>query len=221
MPMLEAMDAFFEARLESYDRHMLEDIEGASEFYPFTASLLPDGPAAVLDLGCGTGLELEAYLRRCPEAQVTGIDLSGPMLDALRAKFPSRRLTLIRGSYLDLSLGTARFDAAVSVESLHHLYPGQKLSLFRRVLAALKPGGQFVLTDYFARSDAEEAEGFAALERLRREEERPAEELVHYDTPLTEVHECFLLTKAGFSPVETLRRWGATSAILARRPEAE
>lgn len=219
--MLEAMDAFFEARLAGYDRHMLEDIEGAVEFYPFTASLLPDGPAAVLDLGCGTGLELEAYLRRCPEARVTGIDLSGPMLEALRAKFPEGRLTLIRGSYLDLPLGTALYDAAVSVESLHHLYPGQKLALYRRLLAALKPGGFFVLTDYFAASDGEEAENFSVLEGLRREEGRPAEALVHYDTPLTEAHETALLLEAGFFPAETLGCWGATSVLRARRPEAE
>lgn len=38
---------------------MLKDIEDANEFYPFTAHALPQIPGAViLDLGCGTGLEL-------------------------------------------------------------------------------------------------------------------------------------------------------------------
>lgn len=61
--MLEPMDAFFTARLDGYDEHMLTDIEGAEEFYPFTASLLPQTAGAkVLDLGCGTGIELEAYI---------------------------------------------------------------------------------------------------------------------------------------------------------------
>ena len=39
--MLEKMDAFFEARLDGYEAHMLDGIKGAREFYPFTAALLP------------------------------------------------------------------------------------------------------------------------------------------------------------------------------------
>ena len=56
MPMLEKMDEFFDSRLNGYEEHMLSAIEGAEEFYPFTAEQLPieDG-ARVLDLGCGTG----------------------------------------------------------------------------------------------------------------------------------------------------------------------
>ena len=42
-----------------------------------------------VDLGCGTGLELEAYFAVNPEAKVTGIDLCAPMLDALKAANPS------------------------------------------------------------------------------------------------------------------------------------
>ena len=58
--MLEKMSDFFENRLDGYDEHMMTNIESATEFYPFTASLLPtDGNSRILDLGCGTGLELE------------------------------------------------------------------------------------------------------------------------------------------------------------------
>ena len=220
--MLEEMGAFFDARLDGYEEHQLTCIESAQEFYPFTASLLPGTPGArILDLGCGTGLELEPYFRRCPEATVTGIDLSEGMLAALRAKFPGRRLELRRGSYLELPFGLEAFDAAVSAESLHHLTPERKLALYRRLLDALKPGGFFVLTDYFAADDGEERRHFAELERLRRREGHPEDALLHYDTPLTEPHERALLVEAGFSPVETLRRWGATSTLLARRPEKE
>ena len=37
--MLEKMDLFFENRLKEYEEHMLSAIEGAREFYPFTAAL--------------------------------------------------------------------------------------------------------------------------------------------------------------------------------------
>ena len=57
--MLEKMSDFFEKRLAGYDEHMLTEIESATEFYPFTASLLPTREySTLLDLGCGTGLEL-------------------------------------------------------------------------------------------------------------------------------------------------------------------
>ena len=58
--MLEKMSEFFEKRLSGYDEHMLSEIEGAGEFYPYTASLLPKRPGCtIIDLGCGTGIELE------------------------------------------------------------------------------------------------------------------------------------------------------------------
>ena len=214
--MLEGMAEFFAARLDGYDEHMRRDIEGAAEFYPFTASLLPKEPGTqLLDLGCGTGLELEDYFRLGGEGSVTGIDLSPEMLSALAAKFPRRDLTLIRGSYLELPLGEGCFDAAVSVESLHHFPPAEKLALYRRLRRALTEAGFFVLTDYFAASDEEETAFFAELAGLRSAQGIGEGELCHFDTPLTVPREKELLRRAGFPSVRVLKSWGATSTLLA------
>ena len=94
---LERMDDFFAARVNGYDEHMRMTIEGASDFYAYTASLLPmESGAKVLDLGCGTGLELEEYFNLNPDANVTGIDLSEAMLKSLKDKFPNRTINLPR-----------------------------------------------------------------------------------------------------------------------------
>ena len=216
--MLEKMDAFFEARLEGYDHHMLTDIEGSAEFYPFTACCLPDAPdSRILDLGCGTGLELEYYFSSNPGAHVTGIDLSAGMLKALNKKFPDKHLTLIQGSYFDLPLGDGCFDAAVSVESLHHFTKEEKTGLYRKLYLALKDGGYFILTDYFAHEDAFEDFCRAELHRLKAEQGITDEEFYHYDTPLTLAHETEALLKAGFSRVTVLKNWGATYTIKAEK----
>ena len=214
--MLEGMAEFFAARLDGYDEHMRRDIEGAAEFYPFTASLLPkEAGTRLLDLGCGTGLELEDYFRQGGEGSVTGIDLSPEMLSALEAKFPDR-LNLIQGSYLELPMGEGRYDAAVSVESLHHFPPAEKLALYQKLRNALTEAGIFVLTDYFASSDEEEEAFFAELAGLRRAQGIGENVLCHFDTPLTVAHEEALLRRAGFASVRVLKSWGATSTLLAR-----
>jgi len=214
--MLERMDAFFEARLKGYDEHMLTAIEGAAEFYPFTAALLPAAAnASVLDLGCGTGLELEYFFRLNPTARITGIDLSRGMLDALRQKFPCKQLQLIQASYFDEPLGSSVFDAAVSVESLHHFTQAEKIPLYRKLHDALKGGSFFILTDYFAASDEEEAQYFRNLAVLKQAQGITGDAFYHYDTPLTPAHETQALLSAGFSSVEVLGHWGNTYTLKA------
>lgn len=217
---LEKMAEFFEARLEGYDEHMLRDIEGAEEFYPYTASLLPAGKnARLLDLGCGTGLELGYYFEQRGCGRITAIDLSAGMLDALREKFRDREIECVQGSYFELPLGEGIYDAAVSVESLHHFAPEEKLSLYRRLYAALTENGYFVLTDYFAHTPEEERYFSLELKRLKNEQGIADEGSYHYDTPLTVSHEVQLLRAAGFRSVKAMKRWGATHTLMAKKAE--
>ena len=214
--MLEEMGAFFESRLDGYEKHQLTSIDSAREFYPFTASCLPQrADSAVLDLGCGTGLELGSYFETVPTAKITGIDLAPRMLDALRRKFPDQSLTLIAGSYFDVPLEECAFDAAVSVESLHHFTKQEKIPLYQKVRKALKPGGYLILTDYFAASDEEERSRRAAFLRLKKEQGVQDDAFYHYDTPLTVGHETEALLAAGFSSVAILKNWGATYTLKA------
>ena len=214
--MLEKMSEFFEARLDGYDEHMLTNIESADEFYPFTAEQLPTFEhCRILDLGCGTGLELEKYYLHNPSARVSGIDLSQGMLTALKKKFPRKDLNLICGSYFDIPFGISLFDGAVSVESLHHFTKAEKVLLYTKLHSALKDNGYFILTDYFSLSDQEEQMHRQNLMALKAEQGIADDALYHYDTPLTVKHETEALLEAGFSSVKVLKNWGATYTIRA------
>ena len=219
---LEKMAGFFEARLSDYEEHMLKNIDSAEEFYPFTAEKLPDVPGAeILDLGCGTGLELRWYYRRNPSARITGIDLSEGMLEVMRERYADRKPALICGSYFNVPFGEEVFDAAVSVESLHHFTREEKIPLYAKLYRSLKPGGFFILTDYFALSDEEERMHRQNLSALMQAQGLPECECYHYDTPLTVEHEREALLAAGFDKVEVLKNWGATHTVRAvkkRRP---
>ena len=216
--MLEKMNEFFDKRLDGYDEHMMTNIESSDVFYPFTADCLPktDG-AKLIDLGCGTGLELEHYFRLNPSAKITGIDLTESMLNALKNKFPEKDLTLICGSYFDVPFDENTFDAAVSVESLHHFTKEEKIPLYTKLCKSLKDGGYFILTDYFALTDEDEQAFRKELLRLKKEQGIDDNEFYHYDTPLTVEHETEALLQAGFSSVEVLNNWGATFILKANK----
>lgn len=214
--MLEKMGEFFDSRLNEYDNHQITCIKSADEFYPFTAKCMPDDKCAkILDLGCGTGLELEYYFKLNPLASITGIDLAPEMLERLKSKFPDKDITLILGSYFDVSFGGELYDAAVSVESLHHFTKEEKIPLYKKLYDALKNGGYFILTDYFAVSDNKEKQFRDELIRLKKEQDITDNEFYHYDTPLTVVHETEALREAGFLSVEILNSWSATYTIKA------
>ena len=214
--MLEKMADFFENRLDGYDEHMMTNIEAADEFYPFTAKQLPTTENChILDLGCGTGLELEEYYPLNPSAKITGVDLSQGMLSALKKKFADKDITLICGSYFDVHFGMSLFDSAVSVESLHHFTKAEKVPLYTKLRRALKDGGYFVLTDYFSLTDEEEQMHRQNLSELKTEQGISDDAFYHYDTPLTVKHETEALFEAGFSSVEVLKNWGATYTIKA------
>ena len=91
----------------------------------------------------------------------------------------------------------------------------EKIPLYTRLCAALKDGGYFILTDYFALSNEEEQLHRATLQELKAEQGICDEEFYHYDTPLTVAHETKALLAAGFTAVEVLKNWGATYLLKA------
>jgi SAM-dependent methyltransferase len=96
---------------------------------------------SVLDLGCGEGRF--ARMLGARGAQVTGLDITGPLLRAARERSPG--LALVRATAERLPFRPASFDLVVSYVTL------VDISDFRAAIAGvagvLRPGGRFVVAN--------------------------------------------------------------------------
>ena len=195
---LESMSDFFEARSEIYEEHM----KRWEKHYILMSELLPESISTLLDLGCGSGLELDYIFNRFPSLEVTGIDLCEKMLEKLRKKHADKKLNIIKGDYFSVPFNKDYFDAAVSFETLHHYDAVKKTELFKKILNSLKAGGVYIECDYVADTQEAEEENFKNLAEFRKKENISDEVLVHFDTPLTLDNEIRSIKNAGFSSVE-------------------
>jgi tRNA A37 threonylcarbamoyladenosine synthetase subunit TsaC/SUA5/YrdC len=131
---------------DTYPGMIRADIADYDRFQDELAQASGNGARRVLELGTGTGETARRLLERHPSAELVGIDENGAMLDAARAHLPSDRVTL-RVSRLEDALPAGPFDLVATALCVHHLRGALKPDLFRRVRAALAPGGRFVLAD--------------------------------------------------------------------------
>ncbi|MCH5251492.1 MAG: class I SAM-dependent methyltransferase [Lachnospiraceae bacterium] len=195
---LEQMADFFAARIGDYEEHMAH----WAKLYEEMGKKVPEQSRTLLDIGCGTGLELDEIFRYHPEISVTAVDLSPEMLQVLKEKHPNKNLRLITADYFLEPFGTESYDVAVSFETLHHYTAEKKLQLFQKVYKCLKEGGCYLEVDYVADDDEWGQFLMEECARRRKKWNIPAEQYVHFDTPLTLEHECNLLREAGFTDID-------------------
>lgn len=212
---LEEMSSFFDARVSGYDAHMLDTVKGCAQGYQMMANYVPEGANRLLDLGCGTGLQLEAIFKKIPEIQVTGIDLCNSMLKQLSEKFSQKAIRLIQGSYFDVPFEPEHFDVALSFQTLHHFKKEKKLTLYKKIFNALEEGGIYLECDYMVEVQEIEDEHFRVLDQYRKDHGIDENVFLHYDTPCTVENQKSLLEEAGFEAVMVLWRMENTTLIRA------
>ena len=215
--MLEKMADFFTSRVDEYDNHMMNDVVGCKEGYIKMAELLPETVVNLLDLGCGTGLELDEIFKIRPNIKVTGVDLSKAMLGILKQKHPNQDLTLINANYFDYDFGIEWFDAIISFQTMHHFSHEQKIQLYSRIYSALKPGGKYIECDYMVIEQKDEDYNFKESVRIRNEQNITDGEFYHYDTPCTIENQLKMLRRAKFEKVEMVWRLENTTIVVAER----
>lgn len=105
---------------------------------------LPEKPS-ILDLGCGTGKQLEQLIKHYPDAQITGIDRSEHMLDIASDKLGDS-VQLIYSAYFKEIFLENSFDLILGSYSLTMVEEiSKKLEYIKY---HLKPGGFLLAVDF-------------------------------------------------------------------------
>jgi demethylmenaquinone methyltransferase/2-methoxy-6-polyprenyl-1,4-benzoquinol methylase len=113
----------------------------------------PSPSAEILDMGCGTGDMMSVVLKRPGfRGRVVGVDLSQPMLDMAKDKLSRIRTdatyTFRHGDTLDGSEAGSTFDLIMTCFGIRN-FADLKLA-FSEVSRMLKPGGKFLVIEFFA-----------------------------------------------------------------------
>ena len=193
------MREFYNSVAKTYDEHTRLSVNDLEEFHSETADIISKfHPLKLLDLGCGTGLELSFLFDKMPNLEVVGVDISEEMLKQLKSKYPDKNIKLINSSYFDIEYGKEEFDCIMSVMSLHHFDSEKKLNLYKKIYNALKKNGRYVETDFIVTTDTEEQQYAIQAQKNNQKE------LIgygYYDIPLCIEHQEKLLKQAGFTRI--------------------
>jgi tRNA (cmo5U34)-methyltransferase len=141
----------FDGEAPVFDELILKLIPGYREMLEALVGTLPFAPDAairVIDLGCGTGTVARCVSLGYPRARITCMDVAANMVTAARAKLAGHpALAFVVADFAAAELG-GPYDAVVSSLALHHIESeADKRAMYRRIHAALAPGGVFVNAD--------------------------------------------------------------------------
>ena len=222
-PILEEMSNFFNNRAMIYDEKHIEHIGGGIDSKHIIASFFPPHAKTMIDLGIGTGLELEGIFKHFPEIEVTGIDISENMLKLLQEKYPNKKIQLNCESYLDYDFGNCKYDVVLSVMTLHHYNHKTKTDLYRKLYDSLKSDGVYIECDYMLSEhecdNPQEQEDlyFSEFERIKKEQGIIDSREYHYDTPCTVSNQKKMLLVAGFTNVKEVWHEKQTIILIANK----
>ena len=98
----------------------------------------------LLDIGCGTGL-MEQSLR-IPSADITGLDVSEPLLEKARENVPGFRFAHVDGQRIDDVDNSYHLVFAINV--FHHVAMQDRMLLLAEMLRVLRPNGIIALFEH-------------------------------------------------------------------------
>jgi len=214
------------AAIASYVDNARKNVPGLTDLHRMVMLLLAEhsqGPAHILVVGAGGGMETKAMAEAQPNWGFTGVDPSAAMLDLARQTLGPvcERVRLIEGTIDQVQDGN--FDGATCLLTMHHLDRSERLYLLRETRARLKPGAPLVTVEHsapapdaavwMARSVAFSDRNGLDWDRARSS----GQKMVQHLTLLSSEAEQDLLREAGFIDVAmfyaafSFRGWVATA----------
>jgi SAM-dependent methyltransferase len=105
--------------------------------------------AAVLDLCCGTGLSMEAFVEHQRVSSICGVDISEEYLAFARARFSGTKHppVFICGDVVTAEIPQSRWDVIMMASAYHHIDDGRKIQFLRRVEGLLRDGGYGIMAE--------------------------------------------------------------------------
>lgn len=139
----------FNEAAATYDQHHLQRriFEPVQRTVLELAAAEVPRPAAILDVGCGTGRLLRSAHDRFPGARLRGVDAAVEMVKQARSAAPD--IDFVQGTAEDLPFGDAEFDLVFSTLTFHH-WADQRRAI-ADVARVLAPAGRWVLADLIPR----------------------------------------------------------------------
>ena len=207
--------------LSEYDSRIRTFIPHYEEMLDAAAAAIPPRARTIVDLGIGTGALSARCLRTAGRAHAIGIDVDPEVLTLAKRRLGGRA-TLVAGTFLRASIPPC--DALVASYALHHVQTrAAKQALYRRIHAALRPGGRFISVDCFPALDrtVRRAQFGAWLAHLRRrytpaQSKALLETWSHEDVYVPLEADIALMRESGFC-VEVLWRRDAFAILRAAR----
>lgn len=100
---------------------------------------------SILDVGCGTGSQLELYQRY--QCNLFGLDLSPSMINIARQRL-GYTAQLDLGEASDMPYEDDKFDLVISMLSFHEMSPETRPAVLNEIKRVLKTDGHILLIDY-------------------------------------------------------------------------
>lgn len=146
---MKKVELFENERATGYNQFVATWIPNYNYFLDSLPKLLNEIPQKdLLVVGCGTGNEIERFVKAPEHWKITGIDPSPEMIKQANEKLQNcNNVTLIHGLVSDLEI-EKKYSVATLLLVLHFLDDnGNKLNLLKNIADRLVSGAPFVMLD--------------------------------------------------------------------------